>query len=110
MGGKNQEPKGIKEFNGKVEDQGGLRLRHLQRVEMPPLEGQVELEQIKYFSWSWKEAVTSLSFLTLGGMIPRAGVRPLMEIFKASLDGGSEQPDPVKDVPAHCRRVGFDGL
>jgi len=22
----------------------------------------------------------------------------------------SEQPDPVEDVPAHCRRVGLDDL
>jgi len=23
---------------------------------------------------------------------------------------GSEQPDPLEDVPAHCRQVGLDGL
>jgi len=23
---------------------------------------------------------------------------------------GSEQPDPVEDVPAHCRGFGLDGL
>lgn len=49
-----------------------VKAGHFKRVGMPPLKGQVELEQIKYFSWSWKEAVTSLPFLTLGGMNPGA--------------------------------------
>jgi len=35
---------------------------------------------------------------------------PSLETFKNRLDGGSEQPDPVEDVPACCSRVGLDDL
>lgn len=35
---------------------------------------------------------------------------PSLEIFKAKLEGGSEQPDAAEGVPAHCRGVGLDGL
>jgi len=35
---------------------------------------------------------------------------PSLETFKARLDGGSEQPGLVEDVPAHCTGVGLDDL
>jgi len=35
---------------------------------------------------------------------------PSLSTFKVRLDGGSEQPDLVEDVPAHCRGVGIDDL
>jgi len=33
---------------------------------------------------------------------------PSLETFKVRLDGDSEQPNPVGDVPAHCRGFGLD--
>lgn len=43
-------------------------------------------------------------------MLPREIVdAPSPEIFKDSLDGGSEQPDLVKYVHAHSSRVGLHG-
>jgi len=42
--------------------------------------------------------------------LPREEVdAPSLETFKARLDG-SEQPDVVETVPAHCRGIGLDGL
>ena len=43
--------------------------------------------------------------------LPREVVAvPSLEAFEARLDGVFEQPDLVKDVPAHASRVGLDGL
>jgi len=39
--------------------------------------------------------------------LPReAVIAPSLAVFKARLDGGSEQPGPVVGVPAHGRGVG----
>jgi len=39
--------------------------------------------------------------------LPREAVdAPFLEVFKAGLDGGFEQPGLVEGVPAHCR--GFE--
>ena len=35
---------------------------------------------------------------------------PSLEVFKVRLDRDFEQPDLVKDVPAHGRGVGLDDL
>jgi len=35
---------------------------------------------------------------------------PSLETFNTRLNGGSEQPDLVKDAPAHCRGVGLCDL
>jgi len=41
--------------------------------------------------------------------LPReVGDAPSLETFKVRLDVGSQQPDLVKDIPAHCRGVGLD--
>lgn len=43
--------------------------------------------------------------------LPREMVdKPLLEVFKLRLGGGSGQPDLVQDVPAHCRGVGLGHL
>jgi len=35
---------------------------------------------------------------------------PLPGNIQGQVGGGSEKPDLVEDVPAHCRGVGLDGL
>jgi len=35
---------------------------------------------------------------------------PIPGNMKGQVGRGSEQPDLVKDVPAHCMGVGLDGL
>ena len=43
--------------------------------------------------------------------LPREVVEaPSLETFKVRWDRGSEQPDLVEDVPAHCRGVGLEDL
>ena len=45
---------------------------------------------------------------------PQAGRRggwcPIPRNIQGQAGRGSEQPDPVEDVPAHCRGVGLDDL
>jgi len=43
-----------------------------------------------------------ISALTCGG--------PVSGNIQGQIGWGSEQQDPVEDVPAHCRGVGLDGL
>jgi len=40
----------------------------------------------------------------------RGGRCPILGNVQGQVGRGSEQPDLVEDVPAHCRGVGLDGL
>jgi len=42
--------------------------------------------------------------------VASGGGGPMPGIFQGQAGKGSEQPDPVEDVPAHCKGVGLDGL
>ena len=47
---------------------------------------------------------------TLGQVAQRGGRRPIPGNIQGLAGWGSEQPDLVEDVPAHCRGVGLDDL
>jgi len=42
--------------------------------------------------------------------LPRGGRCPIPGKVQGQIGQGSELPDLVEDVPAHCRGVGLDGL
>jgi len=47
---------------------------------------------------------------TLAQVAQRGGRCPIPGNIPGQVGRGSEQPDPVEDVPAHCRGVGLDAL
>ena len=47
---------------------------------------------------------------TLAQVAQRGGRCPIPGNVQGQVGWGSEQPDPVEDVPAHCRGVGPDDL
>ena len=47
---------------------------------------------------------------TLAQVAQRGGRCPVPGNIQGQVGQGSEQPDLVEDVPAHCRGVGLDGL
>jgi len=47
---------------------------------------------------------------TLAQVAQRGGQCPIPGNVQGQVGRGSEHPDPVEDVPAHCRGVGLDGL
>jgi len=47
---------------------------------------------------------------TLAQVAQRGGRCPIPGNAQGQAGRGSEHPDPVEAVPAHCRAVGLDGL
>jgi len=47
---------------------------------------------------------------TLAQVAQRDGRCPIPGNIQGQVGRGFEQPDLVEDVPAHCGRVGLDGL
>ena len=47
---------------------------------------------------------------TLKQVVQRGGRCPIPGNIQGEVGRGSEQPDLVEDVPAHCRRFGLDDL
>jgi len=47
---------------------------------------------------------------TLAQVAQTVGPCPIPGNIPGQVGRGSEQPDPGEAVPAHCRRVGLDGL
>lgn len=47
---------------------------------------------------------------TLAHLAQRSGGCPIRGTLQGQVGRGSEQPDPVEGVPAHCRVVGLDDL
>ena len=43
-------------------------------------------------------------------VVQRGGRFPISGNIPGQVGWGSEQPDPVEDVPVHCRGVGLDDV
>ena len=58
----------------------------------------------------WKGNETQKPGETLAQVALRGGRCPIPGNTQGQAGQGSEQPDPVEDVPAHGRRIGLDDL
>ena len=47
-----------------------------------------------------------IAVVSRGGIAQRGGGCPILGNIHGQVGRGSEQPDPVENVPAHCKGVG----
>ena len=58
--------------------------------------------------WIEEEIFYSEGGETLEQVVQRGSGGPITGNIQSQVGRGSEQPDLVEDVPAHCREVGLD--
>jgi len=84
------------------------------RAFVPSAKGASGVSRNSHQAWPSGETASVVvrcrDFLTLERVAQRGGRCPVSRNIQGQPGRGSEQPDPVEDVSAHCRGVGLDDL
>jgi len=89
----------------------GVKWHPFGSTPLPELSNSNEIFQYETRKTGYKEEILYTEGGEAQAQVAQRGDRcPIPGNIPGQVGRGSEQPDPVEDVPAHCRGVGLDGL